>query len=104
MTCISSTCFTACFAQEKAGKYIFDYKKELSLTDKQEKNMRDILAKLQGCLAGKKKEIGGLKAELDMLVEKKADLNKIKMKLQEIAQVQMDASYQDIVSSRAIED
>jgi uncharacterized coiled-coil protein SlyX len=103
---VLSVCASACFAQAagaKAGKYIFDYKQELSLTDKQEKNMRDILAKLQSYLADKKKQLDGLKAELDMLVEKKGDLNTIKAKLQDIAKVQTDASYEDIVSARAIE-
>jgi len=103
---ISSVCVCACFAQAagaKTGKYIFDYKQELSLTDKQEKNMRDILAKLQSYLADKKKQLDGLKAELDMLVEKKGDLDTIKAKLQDIAKVQTDASYEDIVSARAIE-
>lgn len=101
--CISSACVNDCFAQEKSGKYIFDYKKELGLTDMQEKNMRDILSKLQAYLAGKKKEIAGLRAELDMLVEKGTDLSRIKAKLQDIARVQTDASYEDIVSARAIE-
>lgn len=103
---VLSVCVSACFAQaagSKTGKYIFDYKQELSLTDKQEKNMRDILAKLQSYLADKKKQLDGLKAELDMLVEKKGDLNTIKAKLQDIAKVQTDASYEDIVSARAIE-
>ncbi|MFA5147850.1 MAG: hypothetical protein WC491_01830 [Candidatus Omnitrophota bacterium] len=103
---VSSVCIGACFAQAagtKTGRYIFDYKTELSLTDKQEKNMRDILAKLQSYLSDKKKELDGLKAELDMLVERKGDLNTIKAKLQDIARVQTDASYEDIVSARAIE-
>ncbi len=69
----------------------------------QEKNMRDILSKLQAYLANKKKEIAGLRAELDMLVEKGTDLSRIKAKLQDIARVQTDASYEDIVSARAIE-
>jgi hypothetical protein len=104
--CIASVCVSDCFAQAagtKTGKYIFDYKKELGLSGKQEKNMRDILAKLQAYLADKKKELAGLKAELDMLVEKRMDLNGIKAKLQDIAKVQVDAGYEDIASARAIE-
>jgi Skp family chaperone for outer membrane proteins len=91
------------FAEEKAGKSIFEYKKELSITDKQEKNLRDILAKLQSYLTDKQKELNGLRAELSKMIAESADLDKIKDKLNNIAKIQADASYEDIASTRAIE-
>lgn len=91
------------FAQKKAGTSIFEYKKELSLTDDQEKNLRDIMAKLQGYLTDRSKEIDGLRAELNKMIADKADLYKIKVKLRAIAQIQADASCEDIASSRSIE-
>ena len=96
-------CVAASFAQQKAGQSIFEYKKELALTDDQEKNLHDIITKLQSYLADRTKEIDGLRAELNKMIVDKADLYKIKAKLRAIAQIQADASYEDISSSRAIE-
>lgn len=42
-------------------------------------------------------------ADLNKLITEKGGLGKIKTKLQNIARVQADATYQDIVSTRAIE-
>ena len=91
------------FAENKAGSFIFDYKKELSLTDKQEKNLKDILAKLQSLFTGKQKELDGLRAELSKMITESADLNKIKTKINDIAKIQSDATYEDIASTREIE-
>ena len=91
------------FAENKSGNSIFDYKKELSLTDKQEKNLKDILAKLRSLLTGKQKELDGLRAELSKMINESADLDKIKVKLNDIAKIQADATYEDIASNRAIE-
>ena len=99
-----SLLFTAAsFTQEKAGTSIFEYKKELSLTDRQEKNLRKILSKLQDYLVVKKKELDVLRAELSKMIVEKADLYRIKAKLRTIARIQADASYEDIASVRAIE-
>ena len=91
------------FAEEKAGKSIFEYKKELSLTDKQEKNLRDILAKFQNYLTDKQKELKGLQAEFSKMIAESADLDKIKAKINDITKIQADATYEDIASTRAIE-
>ena len=90
-------------SEEKAGTSIFEYKKELSLTDSQEKNLRDVLSKLQDYLAVAKKELDSLRAELNKMVADKLDLNMIKAKLRTIARKQADATYEDIASVRAIE-
>ena len=91
------------FAQKQAGRSIFDYKKELALTDKQEKNIKDIIAKLQAYIMDKQKELDGLRADLNKMITESADLDKIKLKINDITKIQSDATYQDIASNRAIE-
>ena len=91
------------FAEDKTGKSIFEYKKELTITDKQEQNLRDILAKLQSYLAEKQNELNGLRGELSKMITENASLDKIKVKLHAIAKIQADATYEDIASTRAIE-
>lgn len=96
-------CSSVSSAEMKAGQSIFEYKKELGLTDKQEKNLRDILSKLQNYLAAKTKELNDLRAELNKMIADRADLTRIKVRLQTIARLQADATYEDIASIRAIE-
>ena len=66
-------------AQEKAGESIFKYKKELSITDTQEKNLRGILSKLNTYLAEKTRELDILRAELNKMIADRANLNAIKI-------------------------
>ncbi|MCX5679394.1 MAG: hypothetical protein NTZ95_01805 [Candidatus Omnitrophica bacterium] len=89
--------------EKKVGNSIFEFKKELSLTDKQEKNLHDIIAKLQSNLTEKQKELKGLRAEINKMIAERASLDKIKTKLQSIAKTQADVTYEDIASTRAIE-
>jgi hypothetical protein len=103
MVGLSLLCVAVSLAENKAGESIFDYKKELSLTDMQEKNMRGILTKLQNYRAGKQAALDALRAELNKMIAEKAELSKIKAKLESIAKVQVEATYEDIVSARAIE-
>jgi hypothetical protein len=90
-------------AEENANTSIFEYKKELALTDKQEKNLRGILEKLQKYMTAKAEELNRLRAELNKMIADRADLSRIKVRLQTIAQIQADATYEDIASARAIE-
>ncbi len=90
-------------AQDKDGDSIFKYKKELSITDKQETNLRSILSKLQNYITAKTKELNDQRTELSKMIVDKASLSMIKSKLQSIARIQADATYEDIASVRAIE-
>jgi len=90
-------------AENKPSGSIFDYKKELSLTDKQEKNIKDIVAKFQAYLTDKQEELNGLRTELNKMITQSADLDKIKVKINNITKIQADATYEDIASNRAIE-
>jgi len=100
---LTFACISISFAENKAGESIFEYKKELSLTDKQEKNLRDIVSKLQSYLSYKQGVLNGLSAELSKMIKESADLDKIREKLDNIAKVQADANYEGIASVRAIE-
>ena len=90
-------------AEEKGDESIFKYKRELAITDQQEANLRNIIAKIQDILKDKTEELNKHRAQLNKMLETKADLSKIKEKLRTIARIQADATYEDIASIRAIE-
>ena len=97
------SCATLCLAEENSVDTIFKYKKELAITDMQEKNLRGILSKLQDNLAAKTKELDRHRAKLNKMIADKSSLRKIKTELRTIARIQADATYEDIASVRAIE-
>ncbi len=99
---VSLSCVALSRAEEKADESIFKYKKELSITDAQEKNLRDILSKLQNYLAESEEELNRYRAQLNKMIADKVDLNMIKAKLRTIARIQADATYEDIASVMAI--
>jgi len=99
----SFTCPGLYAAEDKNSTSILDYKDELALTDKQEKSLKDIIEKLKGYLAEKQDELTALRTDLNKMISESADLDKIKAKLELIAKIQVDASYETILSSRAIE-
>ena len=90
-------------AEPKGDESIFKYKKELAITDQQETNLRNIIAKIQDTLKKKTEELKQHRAGLNKMLEDKADLTKIKEKLRTIARIQAEATYEDIASIRAIE-
>ena len=97
------SCGASCLAEERSVDTIFKYKKELAITDAQEKNLRNILSKLQNYLTAKTEELNRHRAELNKMITDRSKLNKIKAKLRTIARIQADATYKDIASVRAIE-
>ena len=90
-------------AEPKGDEPIFKYKKELAITDPQEAELRSIISKIQDTLKEKNEELNKHRAELNKMLEDKADLAKIKEKLHAIARIQADATYEDIAGIRAIE-
>ncbi|MEI6243182.1 MAG: hypothetical protein WCP39_07265 [Chlamydiota bacterium] len=91
------------FAEEKDEALIFKYKKELSITEVQEKNLRDLVAKFQNYLSTKMKELELHSDELNKMIKGEADLSLIKTKLQIIANIQAEANYEDIANVRTIQ-
>ncbi|MEI6066657.1 MAG: hypothetical protein WCP96_04935 [Methylococcaceae bacterium] len=103
ITALSLTGAALSSAEEKGDESIFKYKKQLAITDQQETNLRSIISKIQDTLKDKTEELNKHRAELNKMLETKADLAKIKEKLRTIARIQADATYEDIASIRAIE-
>ena len=89
--------------EKKTGNSIFDYKEELSLTDKQEKNLRKIVTELQTNLTEKQNKLKDLQTELNKMLTDRANLYKVKFKLYVAAKVQADMTYENIAGTRAIE-
>ena len=79
---ISFLCAAVSSAQDKDGDSIFKYKQELSITDKQETNLRNILSKLQDYITKKTTELNNVRVELNKMITDKAALPMIKSKLQ----------------------
>jgi Spy/CpxP family protein refolding chaperone len=101
--CLSLANNSVYSAEKKNGIFIFEYKKELALTDQQEKNLRDIITKYQSYVADKQKNLNGLRAELNKMISESADLQKIKVEIYNITNIQAEVTFEGIVSTRAIE-
>ena len=84
-------------------KRIFEYKKELELTDKQEKNLKKLLNNFQDYFAEKRNELGKLQSELADMIKTKAALKTIKARISKIVRLQGDITYVDIKTARNIE-
>jgi Spy/CpxP family protein refolding chaperone len=103
-----------CFAQEKAVapkpeqpkaevRTIYEYQEELGLANKQVDDLKKILGDFQAYFTEKKKTLAALQEELGEMIKNKEDLKKIRIQLEKIAAIQVDASYFDIETSRKVE-
>ena len=88
--------------QTKPTKTIFDFKAELKLADKQEKEIRQALADLNRELQLKRAKLTILSIELEDLVKKEGDLDQIKKNLMDQANLQASMRYDDFAASRKI--
>jgi hypothetical protein len=96
------------FAQQPAAdqpvvKTIFDYQKEIGLSEKQGADMKKFAMDLQTTLNEKAKELMTLRSALGEMIKTKADIAVIKKQMQKIANLQVDNSCLDIQASRNIE-
>jgi len=89
--------------EKKEVKTIFNFKDELSLTDKQIDSIKALLSGLQKTMNEKAATLNKLREELVKEIKDQANLKEIKNKLQQIASLQVDASYIDIEVSRKVE-
>jgi len=95
----------AAVSQAQPGaKTILSYKKELKITDKQEKELIRLMTDLQDNLTKKRKEITELNSELANMINEKKSLKLIKRNIYNITRLQADALYADIEAARKIED
>jgi vacuolar-type H+-ATPase subunit I/STV1 len=90
-------------AQQQGMKTIFDYQKEVGLTDKQVADMQKVMGDLQNTLNDKAKELGTMRQALSDMIAKKDDMKSIKAQMQKIANLQVDNSCMDIEASRKVE-
>ncbi len=90
-------------ADQQAVKTIFDYQKEIGLSDKQATDMKKLTTDLQATLNDKAKELMTLRNDLGEMIKSKQEIAAIKKQMQKIANLQVDNSCLDIQASRSIE-
>ena len=90
-------------SQQPAVKTIFDYQKEIGLSDKQVTDMKKLTTDLQTTLNDKAKELMALRNDLGDMIRGKKEIAVIKAQMQKIADLQVDNSCLDIQASRDIE-
>jgi len=96
----SMRCYSA---EEQKGAYIYEYKKELALTNVQEKDLKSIVARFQSLAENKQKDLNEASAALKKLIAENGDLEKIRKTIHDMAEIQAEMSYEGIASNRAIE-
>jgi Spy/CpxP family protein refolding chaperone len=82
---------------------ILSYRKELNLTDKQEKDLGDTLNAFQKYLGEKRNELMALQGQLGEMLKKKENMKNVRKELEKMAAIQVDLSCMDIETSRKIE-
>ena len=90
-------------ADQPAVKTIFDYQKEIGMSDKQVADMKKLTTDLQATLNDKAKDLMALRNDLGEMIKTKQDIAVIKKQMQKIASLQVDNSCLDIQASRNIE-
>ncbi|MFH0753962.1 MAG: hypothetical protein V2A70_05295 [Candidatus Omnitrophota bacterium] len=91
-------------AQKQGMKTIFDYQKEVGLTDKQVGDMQKIMNDLQTTLNDKAKDLTTMRQDLTAMINKKDEIKNIKALMQKIANLQVENSCMDIEASRKVEE
>jgi len=89
-------------AQAPQGRTIFDYKADLSLTDRQEREIKNVLTELNKRLRLDRARLTLLDSEVEELIIKEADLEQLRRKLREIADLQVNLRIADIEATRKI--
>jgi Spy/CpxP family protein refolding chaperone len=81
---------------------IFDYRKELNLTDDQVKTLKTDIDHLQRTMENGQKKIQQLEMEYRKLLESNPPIEDARKKLQEIANQGVEVRLQDLITSRKI--
>ncbi len=81
---------------------IFDYKKELKLTDEQEQKIRQLLLELSKKLQIEQAKLTLANADLEELLKKEAELEKIKEAVNREAAIRAEITYADLAAGRRI--
>jgi Spy/CpxP family protein refolding chaperone len=81
---------------------IFDYQKELGMTDDQIAQVKAAVKTLQDALIAKKNTAEQVQGELRQLLQSNADIEPIRAKLQVLAGLEVDRQIADIEASRSV--
>lgn len=92
------------YSEEKRNSiYIYEYKKELGLTDTQEKSLKNLISEFQTYAVNKQKTLSELRTALNRMIQERADLDKIRANINAISRIQAEIFYQEVVNNREIE-
>lgn len=86
-----------------AVKTIFDYQKEIGMSDKQVEEMKGLMTNFQKVLGEKGAQLNALRQDLATMIKDKKDVPAIREQLQKIANLQVEASVFDVETSRKID-
>ena len=86
-----------------AVKTVFDYQKELGLSDKQVADLKKVMTDFQTKMTDFQTKMTGLRQELANLIQKKADMKMIRRQAEKVSALQVDATCADIETSRTVE-
>ena len=89
-------------AQTAPGQTIFDYKADLNLSDKQEEDIRALLADLNKEVRLGQAKLTILNSELEDLIKTEGDLEQIRKKVKEAFDLQANVKFADIAATRKI--
>jgi Spy/CpxP family protein refolding chaperone len=88
--------------EQQQVKTIWDYEKDLGLTQDQIQKMKDLFSKMQTQLADLNKKLEGAGQELKDMLTQGGNPDQIKAKLQEISNIRADINYIDIDTAQKI--
>jgi len=91
-------------AQQQANmKMIWDYKEQLELSDNQITGIKEAMHNFEQDILRLRSKLQTNELELQDLIQKKADLDNIKQKLNTSAAIQVDMRMDDIMTARKID-
>lgn len=91
-------------SQGRGLKMIWDYKKELEMSDGQEAGIKEAIQNFQKNVGDLRKKLEGTEGAIQEMIQKKGDMAAIKAKLQESADLQVELRMLDIETARKIDD
>jgi NH3-dependent NAD+ synthetase len=84
------------------GRTIFDYKKDLNLSDRQEQDIKNILEDLNKEIRVTRAKATLIDVEIGDLIKKEGDLEQIRKRLRELYDLEIALKMADIVAGRKI--
>ena len=88
--------------QPQRPRTIFDYKTELNLSDRQEQDIKSVLGELNKEAVVTRAKLTLLEVEIGDLIKSDGDLEQIRKKLKDAADIQVALKFADIVATRRI--